>query len=257
MSIFRESQGFSVESPVFQESHLQQEVKQIKTNDEVFQEIFMKKHNMLHPDGRVHTGKVAVGGDANAYITVSVSPTFDEFETQIEPPIYPAVKALVDKGYHTISSCAGHPGRIHLQLGFGSDMARESFLQTVLNSGLPALTFVKRDHVANVKNSSAQDGEFNPRMGKVHEPEGDLNEYIIKINADGFNFQFKTDYKRWFFLDINIMDKSTNPIMWIKKHFFLMPQKQKILNQLTSLMESDKIKHYNEIYTVPKNSVFF
>lgn len=257
MSFFRESQGFHVEVPVIDERQQIQETKVQKTEQEVFQEIFMQKHNFLHPDGRVHTGRLVPDGDGVAYITVSVSPEFEEFESQVEPPIYPAVKALVDKGYHTISSCAGHPIRIHLQLGFGSEAARDAFRDACIEANLPALSFEMPEHVANIENDTVYDEEYNAKQGREFKVPEDAKAYIHKVNADSFNFQFRQNYKRWYFLDVNIMAPTINPIKILWYKFFLLPKKDKILAQLIGLMESEKIRPYSEIYQPPKTSAFF
>lgn len=256
MSILnRENNSIVVESQYHKEQY--SESRQEKTAEEMFNEIFMQKHNKLFPDGRVHTGKPAPEHGSDAYYTVSISPKFEEFETQIEPPIYPTVKALVDKGYHTISSCAGHPIRIHLQIGFGSEESRSKFLEAVLKSEIPALTYHFVSNVANVSNHSiSNDGSFDSKSGTVFDVEAEQS-YIDKRDADGFNFQFGTNYKKWFFLDINIMEPTSNPFKILYYKLFLLPKKQEILEQLHQLMIGETIPRYDEIYHKPKRSIFF
>ncbi|MEZ8292222.1 hypothetical protein AB6D11_00050 [Vibrio splendidus] len=219
----------------------------MQSEEALFNELFMKKHNRLFPDGRVHTGQALPELGPDAFMAVSVSPKFTEFESQIEPPIYPAVKALVNKGYHTISSCAGHPTRIHLQIGFGSEESRQDFLDIVLAARLPALKWYFLDHVANIEHNDDNSDEFQARKGHLNEVE-ETNAYVIKVNADSFNFQFKTKYERWYFLDLNIMDPTRNPFIELYQRYVILPKKAQILTQLADLMRSDAVPSYKDLY---------
>ncbi len=241
----RHESGIIVEAP-FKKIDSQKE-QSFKSKEQVFNEIFMQAHNKLHKDGRVHTGKPCPEFGKHAFYTVSVSPEFEDFESQIEPPIYPAVKALIDKGYHTISSCAGHPTRIHLQLGFGSARSRQAFLDVVKNANFPYFTFEMPENVANIENNSInEDGEFNKHKATLFEPEV-ISQGVIDRNTESFNFQFKTNYERYYFLDVNIFSPSKNPFVSLYQWLFVEPKKQKILDKLSDLMKSEEIPFYKDI----------
>jgi len=59
--------------------------------------------NFLHKNGKIHASKIG-----EPYVAVTVSPYHDKFQSQIEEPVWPVVKGLVDKGYLPVSSCGGH-----------------------------------------------------------------------------------------------------------------------------------------------------
>lgn len=59
--------------------------------------------NWLHKDGRINA--TLPGGQ---YKVAEVSPYNPLFETQVEDGVWPLVKAFIDKGYLTCSSCEGH-----------------------------------------------------------------------------------------------------------------------------------------------------
>ena len=67
------------------------------------EEIINRCPNRKDKDGRIHF-KTPDG----KYIAVTVSPYHKDFRTQIEDGVWPIIKALQDKGYLTVSSCAGH-----------------------------------------------------------------------------------------------------------------------------------------------------
>ncbi|MGD1524118.1 hypothetical protein [Vibrio owensii] len=232
----------AVEQTVKIQAEVKQEVK--KTQEQLYNEIFMTGHNKRHPDGRVHTGIPCDMPDW--YLAMSISPDYKEFDTQVEEGIYPAVKALVDKGYMTISSCQGHPGRIHLQIGFGNEYSRDHLIDVVKSFNIPTAEFIIHNHCANV-NFDMKD-LLNKDLKNVSVfGDGVDEEDLIALNAQSFNFQFHKNYKQWFFVDINVLDKHFTTWKGIQ-YWWYIRKKEKLLQMLIDAVSSDKLLPYKDVY---------
>lgn len=239
---------FSQLTPVIEQTvKVQAEIKQetVKTREQEYRDTFLTAHNILHPDGRVHTG---IPSDIPEwYLAMSISPDFEEFESQVEKGIYPAVKALVDKGYMPISSCEGHPGRIHLQIGFGNEKSRDHLIDVVKSFKIPTAEFIVHGHVANASPFDVDD-LINNELKSISVFGDGLSESTLdEINAKSFNFQFHKNYKKWYFVDINVVDKHLSP--WKRlKYWWYIKKRDKLLQMLIDAVSSDKLRPYKDVY---------
>jgi hypothetical protein len=79
------------------------EYKQYRQQKSYEEKIINRCPNKKHKDGRIYCTT-----NDGKYIAVVVSPYHKDFRTQIEDGVWPIIKSLQDKGYLTVSSCAGH-----------------------------------------------------------------------------------------------------------------------------------------------------
>ena len=234
-----------IHESVFSSKYNQEQKKERKsharTEKEIFEEVFMKPHNRLRANGRINAGYEPDG----RVRAVSVSPRMPEFETQVEPLIYPTVKALVDKGYMTISSCQGHPKRTHIKLGFGNKESRSEFIEIMKKSKIPTMYFIETEACINME-MDLDETKDNKKVRRADFEE--VSEQIILMNARNFNMQFKKNYEQWFFLDMNLFQHDTiNPINYLYVMSNLI-RKNKIIERLTTAINSDDLPAYNRLY---------
>lgn len=93
------------------------------------EEIINRCPNKKDKDGRIHF-KTPDG----KYIAVTVSPYHKDFRTQIEDGVWPVINALQEKGYLTVSSCAGHKDpwkEYYFTLAFDSKENASKFINQV------------------------------------------------------------------------------------------------------------------------------
>jgi len=170
--------------------------------------IQMEAPNRLHKDGRIYATDIN-----GKYIAVSVNVLHPLFETQIEKGIWPIVKALVDKGYLTVSSCDGHDGS-------------PCFVKLVFPDQNRALEFIDclyfcQDVVCTVQTNSANvvrmfdsTGKFSYRNTE-HE-----QEFNHKVELDGINQLFSRTYVDFRYVYMEIYPEPTGFFNFIKRTIF-------------------------------------
>lgn len=192
--------SITVEAPVFSQFELNEQasVKSL-TVQELREEMFFRSHNKLQKDGRINGGYDSDG----LLLAHSISPEYKEFRSQIEEGIYPVVNALARKGYFPISSCEGHPYGAIVKIGFGSVLCRDYFISQLSDACPEFIEYFKHEYCMNleVQNPTTKGHKLSAK--RVDIEGGD--EYLSKINTDGFNFQFNTHFKSWHFLDLIIL----------------------------------------------------
>ena len=209
------------------------------TEEELYDYFFMSERNKLQKDGRINGGY-----DKNGLLVAySISPKFDKFDTQVEDGVYPIVKALVDKGYFSICSCEGHPRRLNVKLGFGTELCRDEFIKTINSYNIPFLYLRPHESCANIKSDISTKNIDTEQFG--YEEETDI---VIKENAKCFNYQFKKNFKQWFFLDINMFDPDTrNPFKRWKINKAIQSKKNHT-NKLRDAILDKSFPHYQATY---------
>jgi hypothetical protein len=213
------------------------------TRQEIWKEVFLKSHNKLQKDGRINGGV-----DSNGLLLAhSISPDYELFESQVEKGIYPVVSALKDMGYFTISSCEGHPYGGIVKIGFGSQQCRDSFIDQLHKSKIEFITFRPHNSCVNMQSeipSHESTGKIKSERVEFDGGEG----YISKLNADCFNFQFGTHFRKWFFLDVNILEQCSwlHPIKKIKVLRGLQ-KKDNIVQDLSMCIRAGEA--YQDVYT--------
>lgn len=100
--------------------------------------------NKLHKDGRIY-----FEDEQGNYVAITVSPLHTDFATQVEQGVWPLVKAFVDKGYLTTSSCEGHDGSDYfVKLVFNGRQSAEQFVEQLPK--IAGLQTTIQDQSANV-----------------------------------------------------------------------------------------------------------
>lgn len=102
--------------------------------------------NRRNKDGRINTEGLYPG-----VMAITVSPYHDQFQSQVEPGVWPAVKSLVDKGWFTVSSCEGHNDGMddyyYIMLALADPSDVDLFRQQL--APVPGIEFSLFDSVAN------------------------------------------------------------------------------------------------------------
>lgn len=221
-----------------------QQVEVERTEKEIYKSLFLSPLNKLQSDGRINGGYNKEG----LLLAHSISPQFEQFEGQVEKGVYPIVSALIDKGYMTICSCEGHPGRLNVKLGFGTENCRLVFMEYLERLNIPFLRLIPHEHCINMQ------ANFNSK--KENHAESIFDRYHVECetealyieNAKAFNFQFQTDFLKWYFLDINMFEyESWRPIynFRIKK---ALKNKWDYVSLLTNAVKSDDLPTYRETF---------
>jgi len=223
---------------VKKEALIKEEGEQSMTEEDVHQYLFFQAHNKKQSDGRINAG-YQEDGQLKA---ISVSPRFKYFEGQVEPLIYPSVKILVNKGYMTISSCDGHPRRAMIKIGFGNKGSRARFIDELSLQKVPMIKFVEHEDCINMKMELIEKEKARSSRVEDHEKNKDID----KANAKAFNFQFKRNYEKWYFLDIIILTHQPQNLAEYLKVSWALRRKKEILITLSKALE--KVSIYERLY---------
>lgn len=210
--------------------------EQESTQELTIFDVAFRKHNKEFADGRIFGGY----DDEGRYYAVTVSPYFEQFESQIESGIRGVVNALKGKGYLTCSSCYGHPKRSMVTICFPSEEARWDFSKILTEAKIPTLDLTFKDTMVNVGVSLDKRGRvsFSKSLEFDHSFESHR-----QMEVDTFNETFFRSYDEYFFLQITLVDDYhpyINPIKFIKTTKYL-PLKDKLLSQLETLVLSDEV----------------
>lgn len=159
------------------------------TLEDVENQALVRCPNYRHSDGRIYASHR--GED---YFAVTVSPLNPEFNTQIEPGIYPVVCALLEKNYLTVSSCEGHGGsHSFVKIAFGSEIIADRFIEYFRD--MDYVTLIKKTTSANVI-QYWEDGK--PRWRSPLE-----NEFIDRnLEVQDINFLFRRRYQQVCYVDL-------------------------------------------------------
>lgn len=159
------------------------------TLEDVEQQALLRCPNYQHRDGRIYASRP--GED---YFAVTVSPLNPKFDTQIEPGIYPVVRALLEKNYLPVSSCEGHGGsHSFVKIVFGSETAADRFIESF--GVMDYVTLIKKPTSANVI-QYWEDGKPRWRAPLEHE-------FVnLDLEAQDINFLFRRSYQRVCYVDL-------------------------------------------------------
>jgi hypothetical protein len=151
--------------------------------------------NQRNPDGSVNM-LWAEGNNTNG---IDVSPFIDNFREQIEDDIWPAVKALLDRNYLTVTSCQGH---------------------TLYDSAFVTISFpstVVADQFINMIKDVVIYAEYDD---------------TITSSTERLNQLFLKDYSNYFHVRVGVLQY--NPMI----NFFLQPIKKMFIEHLTNRLQS-------------------
>ena len=202
------------------------------SEEEFYHQLFFTSHNWKHVDGRIHATKYD-----KEYVAVTISPYYENFQSQIEEGVWPAVSTLVNKGYLPISSCEGHQGRspYYVILAFGDEKILNNFIIHLKSTTIMGLNWVVTDTVANTR-ASFKLGKFNFQK-LILEGNDDITYRIGEIKC--FNMLFSRNYSSYKFVRITLFDQVNIPRWkWIK---FLKSNKDKKKYRQRSIIQLEEL----------------
>ena len=234
-------QSFAPTTSIVQEARAEHkyEVKQEQVTPVTVRDIAFTKNNKLMADGRVFGGYDEEG----RYYAVSVSPFFDEFDTQVEEGILPLIKALRTKGYLTCSSCYGHPKRAMVVICFPNDEERDKLADILSEAKIPTMDIQTRESMVNVGIKQDRNGKvkFTRELEFDHEFESHRD-----METASFNQMFFRSYDSYSFLHVTLFDDYhpfLNPLKAWRTRKYL-PMKDNLLKQFEKLILSEKTPYF-------------
>lgn len=169
--------------------------KQTISVDDHYKKIYDTPWNKLQADGRINMGN----GTA-----ASISPYSKHYRSQIEDGIWPLVELLYNKGYLTVSSCAGHRGGLYKEFDDGFFTYNSSpYVTIVVNRDCVedvVSTFkkysIKHAEILSIDSMSNMDASgTKPRRNKKVDIQ---NEY------ESLNWMMQRNYDKWSYVMIRI-----------------------------------------------------
>jgi hypothetical protein len=168
--------------------------------------------NFLHKNGKIYASKVG-----EPYVAVTVSPYHINFQSQIEEPVWPVIKGLVDKGYLPVSSCGGHTDpwwEYYFMIAVGTEEQVEEITNAFNN--VPNTHIDVYHSVANV-HQYYEHGKFKYRP--LDELEG-----TNKDEYRDLNILLNRNYSNYFFIRVRFKHETFalifNPFNIFAPHFF-------------------------------------
>lgn len=238
---------------IIQHQEIRQEAKKVyKSQEEIYKELYLSPRNKVFKDGRIYGGKDKFGN----YIAYSISPNYEKFNEQVERKVWPIVKALKEKGYHTISSCEGHPKRLMVKIGFDGEESRDIFMEYIKKhtNKKKYIDLIPHNNCANLNTEITDSGKIVSTRALEHEL---VTRDILKAETKAFNFQFNENYKQWHFLDIIMFpDNTINPIKSKLIFRSAIKNKEEYVNDIVDYISSENFPHYKKILFDIKKSRF-
>lgn len=170
-------------------------------NEEIYY-VTHEIHNKRNSDGRINRYDPSTG----IYAANSVSPHADQFlELNIEAGIKPVVTALLEKGYFTYSSCAGHclSDRRFVGIAFPNLIMKIRFLAQMNKWKSRGVLFKELDSVINQRSHiNNHDLESTPL--------GEAGQRFVSVAEETqvFNIQFHCHSTQFYFVEMVILEGS-------------------------------------------------
>lgn len=184
---------------------------------EFYKKLHYEKKNWLHENGRVNSTT-----EGTNWVGVSISPYMKDFQSQIDPGIWPLVKELINKQYLPCSSCEAHDWKeeAFVVICFGSEESRNRFAQQMIKATIPQYRIFFQESQININ-------VYNPFTKTeiiTEDPTTDESQNWFKINdeiywtdghtkidqnvldreTENWNYCFGRKYKKWYFCRILI-----------------------------------------------------
>lgn len=239
-------------APISLKDYIQQNKKiEFKSTEEYCYYITHKMNNFKQKNGRIYLDI----DEADNLIAISVSPYSKTFDDNIEEKIKPLVLALRKKRYLTYSSCMGHglDFRRFVGLAFCDEASRQYVADKILSLKLPGVKVNFHSTVSNskvVQNQNSNLPEFTTYSVQEKQERAENPDYELETYC--FNVQFHRKYKRYFFLEIVILDAIPYKYEGVKKEFekvFLRIYKiffwDYLTKKITDLIVSQDFKQYS------------
>lgn len=189
-----------IPAPPKAEIQISLEQEESISKEEHYRKVYDTPWNKLQPDGRIN---MAPDGTA-----ASISPYSKHYRSQVEDGIWPLVELFYNKGYLTVSSCAGHRGNLkhEFEEGFSTYQA-SPYVMIVVNRICvdEIVTNLKKlssrhveissvDSMANM-NATYASKDKNPKRSRKKDIE---NEY------ESLNWMMQRNYDEWSYIMIRI-----------------------------------------------------
>lgn len=168
--------------------------------------------NYLHKNGKIYASKLG-----EPYVAVTVSPYHEKFRTQIEDLVWPAIEALLNKGYLTVSCCGGH-----------KDPWWEYYITLVVGTEDQLINLSK--NLNSIKNTKIEVFQTLANVyqyfdkGKIKFRKSDELEINLKQEYDDLNILFNRNYKEYFYVKITFDHEKFklpfNPFNIFSSHIF-------------------------------------
>lgn len=206
--------------PAPPKAEIQIPAKQTISKEEHYRKIYDTPWNKLQPDGRIN-----MDGNGTA---ASVSPYSKHYRSQVEDGIWPLVSILHNKGYLTVSSCAGHRGNIFKE--FDDGFFRYNSCPYVMivvnrecvNEVIEQLKKYSTKHVEISSTDSMAGMDASSQKPKRSKKKDIENEY------ESLNYMMQRNYDKWSYVNIRI-----NPWKKMSWSYVLKTQKEpKLISEL-------------------------
>lgn len=171
-----------------------------KSLDEQIYYVTHQVHNRKQADGRINRFDPTTG----VYAANSVSPFAENFlELNVEEGVKPLVQALIQKGYFTYSSCAGHclTDRRFVGIAFQNEISKIRFLNQMRFLESHSVVFKELESVINQKSDlSGHDMKSTPL--------GESGQQFVSTSEETsvFNIQFHSDSLRYHFVEMILLE---------------------------------------------------
>lgn len=223
--------------------------KNFTNSEEYRKHLAFEYENVLDKDGRINSG-FDINGNV---VSVTVSPYNKKFYNNIEEGVKELIKSLYEKRYYTYSSCAGHhwSDRRFVGLVFLSIEERENFIKTIQEQ----LGYYKK-YVYMIEKRSVGNMNFEMEKHTEHAYSQKINyqteEEILeqeKRDVDYFNFIFKQNREKYYYLDMEIFKNfyHKNKIIYQIEKYKRKYLKEKITKKIIDIINSNsfpKMKRY-------------
>jgi hypothetical protein len=212
--------------PAPPKAEIQIPAKESISKEEHYRKIYDTPWNKLQPDGRIN-----MDGNGTA---ASISPYSKHYRSQVEDGIWPLVNVLHQKGYLTVSSCAGHRGNIFKEFddGFFSYNSCPYVMIVVnricVNDVVKELQKHSTKHVEISSTDSMAGMDASGSKPKRSKKKDIQNEY------ESLNYMMQRNYDEWSYIIIRI-----NP--WKKYSFSYVwntQRERKLIDQLVVKINS-------------------
>ena len=168
--------------------------------------------NLLHANGRIYASK-----PNEPYVAVTVSPYHQNFRSQIEDAVWPAIEAFLNKGYLTVSCCGGHVDpwwEYYIILAVGTEEQAETLmlsLKTVNNTTLEMFS------------TSANVCQYFENNKVKFRPLDEL-EKTCRAEYKDLNILFNRNYSQYYYVKIKFdyekFKLPFNPFNFFSLHWF-------------------------------------
>jgi hypothetical protein len=196
--------------------------------------------NYLHKNG-----KIFASGPGDPYVAVTVSPYHENFRSQIEDLVWPAIESLLNKGYLTVSCCGGHKDpwwEYYIIIAVGTEDQLKSLvsnLEKVENTKIEIFS-----KMANVYQYFEND--------KIKYRKSDELERSLVEEYKDLNILFNRNYNQYHYIKLSFNHEKFklffNPFNLFSSHFFHKKEINNFQEWKTNLVNSINSDQFDFFY---------